>query len=96
MLCGYSRSRVKGWYRTRDFSFGAAVLEEQGLPDPLRKVLESWTEEEDWDGLAENVSSQGVKAWAVKHEMAVENKETLSNGLRDVVLEIATLEESSS
>ena len=33
----------RGWMGTRDFSFGAAVLDEDGLSDELRAALEPWT-----------------------------------------------------
>ena len=74
----------KGWMSTRDFSFGAAVLEEE-LPDKLRDVLESWTERFAADTFSEDASSKGVKAWAVRHDTAVPHQDDLVERLRDVI-----------
>lgn len=76
----------KGWMRTRDFSFGASVLDEKGLPDKLRSVLESWTERIEADPFVEDASSKGVKAWAVRHETAVRHQDDLVERLRSVTV----------
>ena len=57
----------KGWMRTRDFSFGATVFD-YALPEESRAMLERWVGEFSADSFAEDVSSKGVKAWAVRHE----------------------------
>ena len=75
----------KGWMSTRDFSFGAAVLDEEDLPDELRAVLEPWVGRFAVDTFAEDASSKGVKAWAVRHETAVRNQDDLVERLRSVV-----------
>ena len=75
----------KGWMRTRDFSFGASVLDEEDLSDELRSVLESWTGRIGADTFAEDASSKGVKAWAVKHDVAVRHQDDLVEGLRGVM-----------
>ena len=81
----------KGWMRTRDFSFGAAVLDEENLPDELRAVLQSWTECFATDTFAEDASSKGVKAWAIRHEAAVRHQDNLVARLRDVVGKLRAL-----
>ena len=75
----------KGWMSTRDFSFGAAVLDEEDLPDELRAVLDSWTARFGADTFVEDASSKGVKAWAVRHETAVRHQDDLVERLRGVI-----------
>ena len=58
--------------RTRDFSFGVAV-DDDALPEELRTMLERWVGEVSADSFAEDVSSKGVKAWAVRHETGVQH-----------------------
>ena len=65
--------------RTRDFSFGANVLDEDDLPEQLRAVLEAWTSEFSKDSFAEDVSSKGVSACAVPHNAVVEREILLAN-----------------
>ena len=84
----------KRWMNTRDFSFGVSVLEYE-LPDELRTVLEWWTNEFSTDSFAEGVSSKGVKAWAVRHEEAVQHQDLLVERLRAVCSELALLKLSS-
>ena len=86
----YSRADV-GWMRTRDFSFGAALLDEDELPRELRNVLEGWTGSFSTDGFAEDVSSKGVRAWAVTHDTAVSRGGLLADRLRNVLTELASL-----
>ena len=57
----------KGWMRTRDFSSGVAAYDHV-LPKELQAMLERWVGEVSADGFAENVSSKGVKAWAVRYQ----------------------------
>ena len=57
---------------TEEFSFGTAVLD-YALPEELRAMLEQWVDEVSADGFAEDVLSEGVKAWAVRHEVSVQH-----------------------
>jgi len=43
------------------------------------------------DGFAENVSSKGVKAWAVRHEAGVQHQDVLVERLRRIISELASL-----
>ena len=54
----YSREG-KGWMRTRDFSFGASVLDYE-LPEELRTILERWTNQFSVDNFTDDVSSKGT------------------------------------
>ena len=81
----------KGWMSTRDFSFGAAVLDEENLPHELRTVLESWTGHFAAVTFAEDASSKGVKAWAIRHETAVRHQDDLVEGLRGVIVALRAL-----
>ena len=80
-----------GWMRTRDFSFGASVLDENELPQDLRNVLEQWTGSFATDGFAEDVSSKGVRAWAVTHDGSVSHRDLLADRLRNVLTELASV-----
>ena len=84
---------VKGqfWYKTREFSFGVANLDVDGLPESLRTTLESWAREFESVAHAEDASSKGVTAWAIKHELAVELQDTLIDRLRKVIRALAAL-----
>lgn len=85
----YSRTG-KGWMRTRDFSFGASVLE-SALPAALRTTLEGWAAEFSRDGFSEDVSSKGVTAWAVGHDVAVQHQDILVKRLDSILSELASL-----
>ena len=87
----YSQPGRRGWMRTRDFSFGAGILDEPSIPDELRKTLEAWTEVFTTDGFAEDASSKGVKAWAIEHKAAVEHQDALVERLRNIVRDLAEL-----
>ena len=80
----------RGWMRTRDFSFGVAVYDHV-LPDELQAMLERWVDEVSADDFAENVSSKGVKAWAVRHEVGVQHQDVLVERLRRIISELASL-----
>ena len=80
----------KGWMRTRDFSFGIAVYD-YVLPEELRAMLERWVDEVSADSFAEDVSSKGVKAWAVRHEAGVQHQDVLVERLRRIISELAPL-----
>ena len=76
---------------TWDFSFGAAVLDEEDLSEKLRAELKSWTERFAADTFAEDASSKGVKAWAVRHEAAVRHQHELVERLCGVIGTLRTL-----
>ena len=80
----------KGWMRTRDFSFGVAVYD-YVLPEELRAMLERWVDEVSADSFAEDVSSKGVKAWAVRHEAGVQHHDVLAERLGRIISELASL-----
>ncbi len=81
----------KGWMRPRDFSFGASVLNEGGVPESLRAVLESWTSEFSRDRFTRDVSSKGVSAWAVTHDAAVQHQDILVERLHAVLSKLTPL-----
>ena len=85
----YPRSD-QGWMRTREFSFGAAVFEND-LPRALRAALERWVGEFAADSFTEDVSSKGVKAWAIRHEIAVQHLDLLVGRLRTILSDLASL-----
>ena len=76
--------------RTRDFSFGVAAYDHV-LPDELRAMLERWVDEVSADTFTEDVSSKGVKAWAVKHEVGVRHQDVLVERLRRIISELVSL-----
>ena len=58
----YSPSiKGSGWMRTRDFTFGVAILDYDPAPDEeLRAVLQKWADTFEEDSFTRDVSSQGV------------------------------------
>ena len=85
----YSREGT-GWMRTRDFSFGAALFDAE-LPEEMRSILKRWADEFSGDGFAEDVSSKGVEAWAVRHDAGVQHQDVLVERIRRIVSELASL-----
>ena len=80
----------KGWMRTRDFSFGAAIYDYEH-PEEVRVILERWVDEVSADRFAEDVSSKGVKAWAIRHQAGVQHHDVLVERLRRIISELAAL-----
>lgn len=76
--------------RTRDFSFGVSVLEYE-LPGELRAVLKRWAGEFSTDNFTEDVSSKGVKAYAVRHDTAVQHQNLLVERVRTILSELSSL-----
>ena len=85
----YSREGT-GWMRTRDFSFGAALFDAE-LPEEMRSILKRWADEFSGDSFAEDVSSKGVEAWAVRHDAGVHHQDVLVKRLRRIVSDLASL-----
>ena len=67
--------------RTRSFSFGDSFFEYEGVPDELRSLLSGWADEFKDDPFTRDVSSKGVRAYAVRHESAVEHIDLLTGRL---------------
>ena len=80
----------QGWMRTREFSFGPAVFEDE-LPDALRVMQERWVGEFASDSFTEDVLSKGVKAWAIPHDTAVQHLDLLVERLRTLLSNLASL-----
>ena len=80
----------KGWMRTRDFSFGTGLLGNE-LPEELATKLELRAGQFAADDFAENASSKGVAAWAVRHDLAVRHQDILASRLRTIISEIVSL-----
>ena len=82
----------KGWMKTKNFSFGAAIFYEDPLPgEELRSVLERWIDQFSSDDFTEDVSSKGVKAWAVGYDAAARHADLLVERLAKVLSELRSL-----
>ena len=81
----------RGWMRTRSFSFGDSFFEYEGVPDELRSLLEEWADEFKDDSFTEDVSSKGVRAYAVRHDAAAENVDLLTERLQSILAKLAAL-----
>lgn len=79
----YSREGT-GWMRTRDFTFGTAQSKHE-LPEDKLQHLERYLHDLRTAAFTQDVSSKGVQAWAVEHEVAIEHLEYLTDLLRRVV-----------
>ena len=77
------------WMKTRDFTFGAAILDE-ALDERLRGVLERWAERFERDRFAD-ASSDGVRARSIDHAAAVGEVDWLVAGLTSVISELRAL-----
>ena len=83
-----------GWMRTKDFSFGTAHTSTttiRRLAEELQNLLERWIDQFSSDGFAEDVSSKGVKAWAVGYDAASHHVDLLVERLTKVLSELKSL-----
>lgn len=82
-----------GWMRTRDFSFGAGILESDPPPaPPLVEVLTGYVAAFETDAWAHaDASSKGVSAYRVAPNDAAEHIETLCERVEAVLRELAAL-----
>ena len=83
-----------GWMRTRDFSFGAFIIEGYEPPPApaLVAVLERYIASFASDPWAHgDASSKGVTAWRVGPEDAADHADTLASRVETVLRELATL-----
>lgn len=79
----YSRPDA-GWMRTREFSFGVALYEHQ-LPKEKLQHVERYLDELRSASFTRDVSSKGVQAWAVEHQVAAQHRDHLTDLLSDIV-----------
>ena len=77
------------WMKTRAFTFGAAILDED-MDDRLRAVLERWVREFDRAPFTD-ASSKGVRARAIDYDGAAGEAERLAERLSNVITEIGAL-----
>ena len=89
----YSPSmKGSGWMRTRDFSFGVAILEYDPAPDEeLGAMLQKWADTFRDDSFTTDVSSQGVTAWSVSHDSAPIHIDLLASRLVGVLSGLKSL-----
>ena len=86
----YPQPGAIGWMRTRDFSFGASIFEENP-PEELHVILGMWVDRFSADNFTDNVSSRGTRAWAVSHEAALRHQDLLLDRLTGIISELASL-----
>ncbi len=78
--------------QTRDFSFGAAILDNDPPPgEELRALLGGWADQFSSDDFTDDVSSKGVKAWAVGYDIAPEHVDLLEERLVKVLSELKSM-----
>ena len=83
----------EGWMRTRDFTFGAAILDNDS-PAPeegLRTLLQRWADSFRDDSFAVDASSKGVTAWSVGYDAAARHSDLLAGRLAKVLAELKAL-----
>ena len=82
----------RGWMRTRDFSFGAAILDyDPGPDDDLHSTLKSWVESFQDNAFTRDARSKGVEAWSVDYASAVQNIDLLARRLATVLADLNSL-----
>ena len=80
------------WMRTKDFTFGAAILDNNPPPgEELQALLEQWVGQFCSDDFAEDTSSKGIKAWAVGYDAASHHDDLLVEHLAKVLSELPSL-----
>ena len=88
----YPSSKKGGWLSTKDFSFGAAIFDDVPPPEEkLRTLLDRWIDQFSSDDFAEEISSKGVKAWAVGYDAASHHVDLLVERLTKVLSELKSL-----
>lgn len=81
-----------GWMKTRDFSFGTAILDyDPGPEDELRQILERWANQFSDDDFTVDASSKGVVAWSVDHDAATQHADLLAERLERVLSDLKSL-----
>ena len=81
-----------GWMRTRHFTFGAAILDnDPGPEENLRALLQDWVDCFRDDEFAADASSKGVAAWTVEYDDAVMHADLLANRLHSVLTDTKNL-----
>ena len=81
-----------GWMRTKDFTFGAGILDYDPAPDEeLRTVLQRWVAGFRDDAFTTDASSKGVTAWSVDYDAAARNIDLLVGRLANVLSELKSL-----
>ena len=82
----------QGWMKTRDFSFGTAILDYDPGPEyELRQILEQWANQFSDDEFTTDASSKGVVAWSVDHETATQHADVLAERLELVLSDLKSL-----
>ena len=61
------------------------------LPENLRELLESWAAQYEGHPGGTDISTTGLKAWAITHEEAAANIDVLTERLASVLRELAAL-----
>ena len=82
----------RGWMRTRDFTFGVAILDNDPAPEEeLRVLLQRWADSFcDYD-FTQDASSKGISAWSVDYDSAAHNIDLLTGRLSAILEELKQL-----
>ena len=82
----------RGWMRTRDFSFGAGILDYDPGPDEeLRGILQGWADSFREDSFTNDARSKGVEAWSVDYLSVAQNIDLVADRLSRVLAELIAL-----
>ena len=83
----------EGWMRTRDFTFGAAILDndDPAPEEALRTLLQRWADSFGDDSFTMDASSKGVTAWSVGYDDAARHSDLLADRLAKVLSELKAL-----
>ena len=82
-----------GWMRTRDFTFGAGILDykDPAPEEELRSILLRWVESFRHEAFTTDASSKGVTAWSVGYDATVLHIDLLADRLAKVLTELKSL-----
>ncbi len=91
----FSPPNKLGWMRTKNFSFGAALFDLEGYdpqpPERLISLLEQWANQFRDEIFAQDVSSSGVRAWAIHPDDMVNHVDLLAERLERVLSDLRAL-----
>ena len=82
----------KGWMRTKIFTFGVAILDNDPAPaEELRVMLQRWADSFcDYD-FTQDASSKGISAWSVDYDSAAQNIDLLTGRISAILEELKEL-----
>ncbi|MXZ02517.1 MAG: hypothetical protein F4Y88_02245 [Chloroflexi bacterium] len=88
----YPPSSGDGWFKARSFHFGAAILHYDEPPEgKLRDAIEKWVYQFEQDEFTTDAQVDGISAWSVDYQAAMQHADVLAERLENVISELRSL-----